>query len=111
MYTIKIKPHCIPQDRKNGHLTGIICSHVNDFLYADDELFEINMQKLREWFIAGKIVDVDFQYIGFQMVQGADGIRLDHSRYMVNLEHNHLEPDRTLQKTDQFIMAEQKIVN
>ena len=51
----------------------------------------------------------DFHYIGSQMVQRADGIRLDHSRYMANLGHIHLEPDRTLQKTDQLSMVEQKL--
>jgi len=94
---------------KNGHLTGIICSHVDDFLHAGDESFEITMQKLRKRFIAGKIEEGDFQYIGFRMMQGDYGIRLDHSRYMENLEHTHLEPDRTSQKTNQLTMAEQKL--
>ena len=64
---------------------------------------------MHKQFIAGKIENGDFQHISFRMVQGTDGIRLAHSRYMVNLEHIHLEPNRTSQKTDQLTMVEQKL--
>ena len=94
---------------KNGHLTGIVRRHVDDFHHTSDESFEFTMQNLRKQFIAGKIEDRDFQYISFWMVQGADGIRLDDSRYKANLEHTHLKPDWTSQKTDQLTMTERKL--
>ena len=67
-----------------GSVHGIFCCHVDDFLHAGNEEFEKLMEKLRKRFIAGKIEEVDFRYIGFMIKQNNEGIQLDHSIFNIH---------------------------
>ncbi|CAG2239162.1 unnamed protein product [Mytilus edulis] len=91
-----------------GSLQGIFCCHVDDFLHAGNEEFEKLMEKLRKRFIAGKIEEENFRYIGFMIKQNNEGIQLDHSIYMEKLDHQHIEPQRAFQKLKQLTQEEQK---
>lgn len=51
---------------EEGMLIGI-CSLVDDFLHVGNEKFEEIMSKLQQRFLAGKIEQGDFQYIGFKI--------------------------------------------
>ncbi|CAC5360729.1 unnamed protein product [Mytilus coruscus] len=90
-----------------GSVQGIFCCHVDDFLHAGNEEFEKLMEKLRKRFIAGKIEEEDFRYIGFMIKQNNEGIQLDHSIYMEKLDHQHIEPQRAFQKLKQLTQEEQ----
>jgi hypothetical protein len=94
---------------REGSLIGIICCHVDDFLHAGNETFEAGMCKLRQRFLAGKIEEGNFSYIGFQITQNTDGIKLDHSMYMEKLDHPHIEPHHASQKQEQLNAEEQKL--
>ncbi|CAC5357016.1 unnamed protein product [Mytilus coruscus] len=71
-----------------GSVQGVFCCHVDDFLHAGNEEFEKLMEKLKKRFIAGKIEEEDFRYIGFMIKQNNEGIQLDHSIYMKKLDHH-----------------------
>jgi len=48
----------------DGHLEGIVISHIDDFLHAGNNRFDsIVMSKLRERFLAGKLEESHFKYI------------------------------------------------
>lgn len=80
---------------ENGCLSGIICCHIDDFLHAGNKYFETVINKLRTRFLAEKIEDGDFKYIGFRITQQVDGITLD--------------PGRASQKLDQLNPKEQTL--
>ena len=52
-----------------GKLSGIIYCHVDDFLHAGDEHLEKIMVNLRRRFVAGKVEERSFNYIGFRIIQ------------------------------------------
>ena len=93
---------------KDGLLQGMICCHVDDFLHAGNVLFETLMDKFRRRFVAGKIEENNFRYIGFYITQDAKGIQLYNSSYMEKLDHPIIEPKRESMKPDQFTQEEQK---
>ena len=72
---------------KGDKLSGIVRCHVDNFLHAGDEHFEKIMNSLRKRFVAGKIGERNFNYIGFRIIQGKNGIVLDHSRYVKSIEN------------------------
>lgn len=93
--------------RKDGRLHGIICSHVDDFLHAGDEIFEGQICRFRERFSAGKIAECQFPYIGFYVKQTKEGIELDHTSYMEKLQSIEIDPLRAYQKESQLSTEEQ----
>lgn len=84
--------------RKDGKLCGIICSHVDDFLHAGDEIFENQICKFRQRFSAGKVAKCQFEYIGFNVKQDQEGIILDHTKYMEKLNNVEIDPLKASQK-------------
>ncbi|CAC5390512.1 unnamed protein product [Mytilus coruscus] len=90
-------------------LSGIICCHVDDFLHSGDETFEEVMRKLRTRFVAGKIEEKNFSYVGFQIHQNKNGIILDHSTYMEKIDNTTIEPSRAAMKQDVLNTSEQTL--
>ena len=91
--------------RKDSQLCGILVSHVDDFLHAGNDVFEREvMEKLRNRFIAGKLMDADFCYIGFSVKQSAECIVLDQSKYVVEIPA--MSAERMLQKEDELTAEE-----
>lgn len=89
--------------RRDGKLEGIVASHVDDFLHAGSEYFDnLVMSKLRDRFLAGKLEESIFKYIGFEIIQMDDGIILDQSSYINDLENGVLKPQRAIQKQAQL---------
>ena len=88
-------------------LSGILCCHVDDFLHAGDENFENMMITLRKRFVAGKIEERDFKYIGFRITQDKNGIVLDQSKYVENTTNKANDPKRALAKQDLLTPEEQ----
>ena len=91
---------------ENG-LSGIICCHVDDFLHAGDQYFEIHMNKLRTRFYAGKIEEKMFKYIGFTLKQFENGIVLDQSDYVNKMKNIIIDPVRASVKNEPLNEDEQ----
>ena len=91
---------------ENG-LSGIICCHVDDFLHAGDQYFEIYMNKLRTRFYAGKIEEKMFKYIGFTLKQFENGIVLDQSDYVNKMKNIIIDPVRASEKNEPLNEDEQ----
>ena len=81
-----------------GKLSGIICCHVDDFLHAGDEHLERIMVNLRKRFVAGKIEEQSFDYIGFRIIKESSAIILDQSRYVENMKNKAIDPKRAQDK-------------
>ena len=64
-----------------GQLAGLLISHVDDFLHAGNQEFDSRvMNPLRTRFVAGKVENVVFRYVGFDVLQKTGGsieIRMD----------------------------------
>jgi hypothetical protein len=67
------------------------------------------MRKLRTRFVAGKIEEKTFSYVGFQIHQDKKGIILDHSAYMEKIDNTTIEPPRAAMKQDVLNTSEQTL--
>ena len=92
---------------KGDKLSGIVCCHVDDFLHAGEEHFDYIMISLGKRFVAGKVEERNFYYIGFRITQDKNGIILDQSRYVENIENKVIDPKRALDKHDLLTLEEQ----
>ena len=92
---------------RNDKLCGIVCCHVDDFLQAGDEYFEKMIKTLRKRFVAGKIEEKNFKYIGFRITQDNDGIVLDQSEYVENIANKTIDPKQALDKQSPLTADEQ----
>ena len=90
-------------------LSGIVCCHVDDSHYAGEEHFDNIMISLRKMFVAEKVEERNFNYIGFRITQDKIGIILDQSRYVENIENKATDPKRALDKHDLLTLEEQTV--
>ena len=82
----------------SGKRSGIICCHVDDFLHAGGEHLENIMVNWRKRFVAGKIEERNFNYVGFRIIQESSAVVLDQSRYVENVKNKVIDPKRTQDK-------------
>ena len=95
--------------RHNGKLTGMIGCHIDDFLHAGEIHFDRTvMDKLRNRFLAGKMEDTQFTYVGFGIKQTDESIILDQSEYMKELEY--VNQNRASQKHGELNQTEQSLL-
>ena len=92
---------------KGNKLSGKVCCHVDYFLHAGEEHFDNIMIILKKRFVAGKVEERNFNYIGFRITQDKNGIILDQSRYVENIENKAIGPKRALNKHDLLTLEEQ----
>ncbi len=93
--------------KEGDRLVGMIVSHVDDFLHCGEERFEKEvMARLRERFLAGKLESGHFRYVGFDILQQKEGITLDQTGYVEEMECTTLNPQRAAQKQDLLTPAE-----
>ena len=92
---------------KEGKLSGIICCHVDDFLHAGDKYLEHLMVNLRKRFVAGKVEEGNFNYIGFKVAQEEGAIALDQSNYVTNIQNITIDPQRAQDKQSTLTSEEQ----
>ena len=71
--------------------------------------FETFIQKLRERFYAGKVEEKVFGYIGFKVEQRENGIILDQSDYMYNLNFPTQDSRHTTNTSDILNSEEQSL--
>lgn len=90
-----------------GKLSGMVCCHVDDFLHAGDEHLEKIMVNLRKRFIAGKVEERNFYYIGFRIIQESSALVLDQSRYIENIKNKVIDPKRAKDRQSILTSEEQ----
>lgn len=96
------------QSGSDSTLSGMLLSHIDDFLHAGDGNFDRSvMGPLRTRFIAGKVQDQNFSYVGFQIVQKEHGITLDMNEYVEGVEIPKVDIDRQKDKSDLLSSKEQ----
>ena len=80
---------------EQGHVIGALVTHVDDFMHCgEDSLNEKVMNKLRQKFVAGKIEEREFKYVGVDIIQNRDGVILDQKQYLQKLESIVIKPDK-----------------
>lgn len=86
---------------ESGQLLGMLVSHIDDFLHAGDTEFDKRvMSELTKRFVAGKVEESSFTYIGFKINQTADKIIMDQNSYTDSIDCIKLSPQRCSQKED-----------
>lgn len=87
----------------DGTLIGTIVSHIDDFLHAGNREFEeMVIVQLRKRFLAGKLEEHNFCYVGFQMVQQEHGIILDQNTYVDRIRACDIPLQRRNQRHEQL---------
>lgn len=82
-------------------------SHIDDFLHAGNEEFDVTvMSKLKTRFVAGKVEERQFTYVGFQMVQKENGILLEQTHFVDGINKETMSAQRSMQKEDQLSSEE-----
>ena len=78
--------------RQNDELQGVICSHVDDFLYGGSRLFHEKVIKhLKEQFSLSKESFSSFLYTGIDIEQRHDGIIMHQKEYIASIHPVLLE--------------------
>ncbi|XP_035684716.1 uncharacterized protein LOC118421507 [Branchiostoma floridae] len=77
----------------NGVLHGFILTHVDDFLYGGDDLFEDRVMKpLSEKYHTSRQESGTFTYVGISIVQDTDKVTLHQNDYLEGLSDDALPP-------------------
>ena len=94
---------------KEGKVIGIIATHIDDFIHCGTQAFDTEvMDKLRQRFVAGKLEEGAFSYVGFTVKQSSEGIILDQSHYVQDLETAVICLRRAMEKDHPLSKGEQK---
>ncbi len=80
---------------------------LDDFLHAGDEHFDNVLDSLRRRFVAGKIEESKFNYIGFRITQDTRGVVLDHSAYIDKVQNKGIDPKIATEKHEKLTSLEQ----
>jgi hypothetical protein len=90
----------------NG-LSGVLVSHIDDFLHAGDRDFDCNTtDQLCKRFLAGSNQEKKFSYVGYQISQYASCIVLDQNSYVEGIDVPNMSAERELQKDEPLTKAE-----
>lgn len=77
---------------REGTLEGVVVSHIDDFLHAGSEVFDlIVIKSLVESFSAGKEEIKSFSYVGLQIKQELNGIYVHQIQYIDAIEIKKLD--------------------
>jgi len=107
----KMEPALFIWHDENGDLSGVLTSHVDDFLWAGTEEFEKEViAGVRKELVIGKEDEDTFRYVGVN-IQYKDGqIWLDQNFYKDCLEYIDMSKDRMGQKDDEVNEKERKVM-
>ena len=84
-----------------GELTGLICVHVNDLLWAGSCEFEKDViTRIYEKFQVGSAGRASFQYVGISVQHVVDGIELHQRNYVALLEQIKMSKSRGTRRMD-----------
>jgi ribonuclease HI len=94
-----LEPSLFYKVSSDGKIVGILVSHVDDFLHAGTSQFEREvLVPLRKRFQTSKVVDTDFPYLGLQIEQFNNGIKLCQNGYVDNIEISSIPVTRSTEK-------------
>ena len=86
---------------------GVIVCHVDDFLHAGEPVFDNTvMSGLRGRFLAGKLEETTFKYVGFNVHQSSIGVTLDQNDYVESINSVSVDPSRTSKKLEKLTTLE-----
>ena len=81
--------------KHNDVLQGLSVTHVDDFLDAGNEQFDRNiLKKVRQSFIIGSEAESDFEYIGVNLEQTSNGVKLHQLPYCESVKLYDLPRER-----------------
>ena len=84
---------------EQGHVIGALITHIDDFMHCGDDSFnEKVMDKLREKFVARKMEEREFKYVGFDIMQNPDGVISGQGQYLQRLESIVVKTERAKQE-------------
>ena len=93
--------------KQGNELFGMIACHIDDFLHAGHhELDNEVMSKVTEHFWAGKLQEIQFRYIGFDIHQTPNGILLEQTNFVKDLKIPKVSIQRTAQKQEDLSSEE-----
>ena len=102
-----IEPSLFYKLSEEGKLEGLMVSHIDDFLHAGDSVFgEKIMDKFRDRFLAGKMEEDSFSYVGFRIQQNKQGILLDQGGYVDSVEVEWVDQGRLKQRQSELTAFE-----
>ena len=88
-------------------LEGILISHVDDFMYAGTQDFQVNViNNLKQTFKISKENDENFTYVGIEVQQGKEGIYVSQSEYQSKLQEIEIESSRRADKNSTITKEE-----
>ena len=83
------------------HVIGALVAHIDDLMHCGEDSFnEKVMDELKQKFVARKMEEREFKYVGLDIMQNPDGVILDQGQYLRKLESIVIKPDRTKQKKE-----------
>ena len=87
----------------NGTLEGVMCIHVDDFLFCGTKAFEkCVIEKIKEEFLVGSSASGSFKYLGLNVMVSKDGIAVDQVQYASSLSTVELSYSRAMQKNSEL---------
>ena len=92
--------------KDNGEVRGMVCIHVDDFLFGGDESFEGVIIRLKGLLKVGEVQCGKFSYVGVGVQQTKNEIFLDQDKYTKKLEVpdiNDFESDREMDEREMAI--------
>ena len=96
---------------KHGNLMGCICSHVDDFLHCGTKEFRTSViDELVKIFKMGKTEARKFRYVGFDLEQTSEGIKVDQSPFAADLEVINIKPERAKQTGEDLLQEEKSLI-
>ena len=85
----------------NGSLFGIICVHVDDFLWTGISNFEEKVMKtFMEKFKIGSFAGGNLKYLDLRIIQGENHIILSQCDYINGIQEIDISNKRKVQRTD-----------
>ena len=95
--------------KQNGVLQGLSVTHVDDFLDAGNEKFKSDILKnVSKSFIIGSESDSEFEYIGVNLVQTEDSVKMDQLPYCRSVTSYEMSNERKQQRNNPLTKEEMK---
>ena len=90
--------------KKDGKLSGMVATHIDDFVYAGHTVFNNQvMKKLRDTVLVGSAERKKFTYVGWELEQNkAHEIQVSQSNFLGNLQDLELKDLRKVNKSEEL---------
>ena len=87
----------------HGNFSGIMCIHVDDVLFAGDErFFNRVVSPIMKSLKVGEISERSFRYIGVNIEEGGDGIKLHLEDYIATLNTVQIHKEKAMRRIDEL---------